>query len=186
MVPEDVVALVATTLGTSTTRARRLVRTALPAGFVLQVAGQPRVVLVEGATDAAVLAALLHTGPPVVAVGGKHVLPLAAATARALGAAVDVVLDADDGPGAGHRAREDSRRVRAELEDVPVHVLPGDLETCLAQWPAFLVALPAGLTKDAAAYGRAATAARSSEPPPVLARLLGDLRGDGRGDRLRP
>ncbi len=175
MVPEDVVARVATTLGTSTNRARRLVRTALPAGFVLQVAGQPRAVLVEGATDVAVLAALLRTGPPVVAAGGKHALPLAAAVARALGAAVDVVLDADDGPHAGHRAREDSRRVRAELVDVPVHVLPGDLETCLAQWPAFLSALPEGLTKDAAAYGRAAQAARSS-PPPVLARLIQDLR----------
>ncbi|WP_380170350.1 hypothetical protein ACFEMC_14880 [Kineococcus sp. DHX-1] len=177
MVPEDVVALVATTLGTSTNRARRLVRTALPAGFVLQVAGQSRVVLVEGATDVAVLTVLLAGAAPVVAAGGKHALPLAAAVARALGAVVDVVLDADDGPAAGHRAREDSRRVLAELGDVPVHVLPGDLETCLAQWPAFLRALPGGLTKDAAAYGRAAQAARSS-PPPVLARLLVELRGD--------
>ncbi|MEZ0491031.1 hypothetical protein AB2L28_02120 [Kineococcus sp. TBRC 1896] len=162
----------ATTLGTSTNRARRLVRTALPAGFVLQVSGQARVVLVEGVTDAAVLTALLQGHPPVVAVGGKHLLPLAAALAGALGAAVDVVLDGDDGPAAGHRAREDSRRVREALAGTPVHVLPGDLEACLARWPAFLAALPAGLRKDPVAYARAAATARGTAAPPELAALL--------------
>ncbi len=86
------------------------------------------------------------------------------------------MLDADDGPAAGHRAREDSRRVRAELVDVPVHVLPG---TWRPAWRSGRRSCGAarGLTKDAAAYGRAAQAARSS-PPPVLARLLVELRGD--------
>ncbi|MEW1958136.1 hypothetical protein [Kineococcus sp. NPDC059986] len=171
MVSEEVVARVAATLGTSTNRARRLARTALPAGFVLQVARHRHVVLVEGATDAAVLDVLLGGRLPVLAVGGKHLLPLAAALAGAHGAAVDVVLDGDDGEGAGHRAREDSRRVRDALPGVPVHVLPGDLESCLARWPAFLAALPGGLTKDAVAYARAATAALASEPPPELRAL---------------
>ncbi|MEZ0166593.1 hypothetical protein AB2L27_17680 [Kineococcus sp. LSe6-4] len=175
MVPEDVVARVATTLETSTNRARRLVRTALPAGFVLQVSGRARVVLVEGPTDVAVLGVLLGGRVPVVAAGGKHLLPLAAALAGALGTAVDVVLDGDDGPGAGHRARQDSLRVRAELTGVPVHVLPGDLETCLARWPAFVRALPRGLTKDAGAYARAAAAALPEGAPPVLGPLVADL-----------
>ncbi|PRY15356.1 hypothetical protein [Kineococcus rhizosphaerae] len=173
MIGEEAVAHVAALLAISTNRARRLAHTALPAGFVLRV-GVPHVVLVEGATDVAVFSAVLAT--PVVAVGGKHLLPLAVAVARARGATVEVVLDGDEHD---HRAEHGTRRVLAALDElagrdgrVRVHVLPGDLEHCLASWPSFLDALHrdgSGLDrKDPAAYARAATRAGRDDLPAVL------------------
>ncbi|GAA0293651.1 hypothetical protein GCM10009528_08170 [Kineococcus aurantiacus] len=169
---------VAACLGTSTNRARRLAHTALPAGFARAVT-VPRVVLVEGATDAAVLGALLAV--PVVAVGGKHVFPLAVAVARAHGADVDVVLDSDAGD---HRAHHGSRRVQAALAAAPVrlHVLPGDLEVSLAGWASFLHALHrdgGALDKDPARYAAAARAASRADLPPTLSCLITEVLDHG-------
>ncbi|WP_432513172.1 hypothetical protein [Kineococcus sp. SYSU DK001] len=183
MIPEEAVARVAASLGISTNRARRLAHTALPAGFASALT-YPRVVLVEGATDVAVFGALLDA--PVLAVGGKHVFPLAVAVARALGVdVVAVVLDGDDDH---HRAHHGTRRVRDALTDVPVHVLAGDLEAALESWPGFTEALrrtgsvPGG--KDPAAY---AAAARSAPPPrsgdlaTLVDRIGRDLTGPAAG-----
>ncbi|WP_432543127.1 OLD family protein [Kineococcus sp. SYSU DK002] len=181
-------ARVAASLGISTNRARRLAHTALPAGFASALTG-PRVVLVEGATDAAVFGALLDT--PVLAVGGKHVLPLAVAVARAHGVDVAaVVLDGDD---EHHRAHHGTRRVRDALTGVPVHVLAGDLEAALAGWAGFTEALRrTGSTpgdKDPAAY---ATAARSAPPPrdgdlaAVVDRITGEVARQARADLTGP
>jgi hypothetical protein len=175
VVDEEAVAQVAASLSISTNRARRLAHTALPAGFARSVAGAPRVLLVEGSTDVAVFSALLDL--PVVAVGGKHVLPLAVALARALGCAPGVVLDADAGQ---HRAHRGSERLldqlRGQLREPAVHVLPVDLETTLGGWPSFLDALlraGSGLdAKDPRAYAAAARAARRDDLPPDLVALL--------------
>ncbi len=169
---------VAASLGISTNRARRLAHTALPAGFVRSVTQAPRVLLVEGATDAAVFGALVEV--PVLAVGGKHVLPLAVAVARAHGAEVEVVLDGDDGL---HRAHHGSRRVLAELAGVPVHVLPGDLESVLAQWPSFTEALHRnGSTlevKNPAAYATAARGASTADLPQLALCMITVIRRGG-------
>jgi hypothetical protein len=175
MITEEVVASVAASLGISTNKARRLALTALPAGFVRSL--RPRTVLVEGATDVAVLGELLDVA--VLAVDGKHVFPLAVAVARALGCHVQVVLDGDE---ADHRAEHGTRRVLAELTDVRVHVLPGDLETVLAGWPSFVDALARNgsdlRAKFPAAYAAAARAARRDDLPLPLSatiRALSDL-----------
>jgi hypothetical protein len=172
VIGEEVVARVATSLSISTNRARRLAHTALPAGFVRAVAATPRALLVEGPTDVAVLSALLDA--PVLGVGGKHVLPLAVAVARALGCAPQVVLDADSGH---HRAHRGSERLLEQLRGTVVHLLPVDLETVLADWPSFLEALSRNGSsldaKDAPAYAAAARAARRDDLPPELTRLLG-------------
>ncbi|MCI2238501.1 hypothetical protein MO973_17290 [Paenibacillus sp. TRM 82003] len=189
---EDAVALVAAALGTSTARARRLARTALPPGFARSareaaVRGRA-VLLVEGATDAAVLGPLLHgpSGPVVLAVGGKHLLPLAGAVAQALGASWHAVVDGDaDG---WRRARNRSRartthhRATAQvlrlLPPQRVTVLPDALEAELALWPSFVAALRAhggDLTgpgaKDPARYAAAAAAATAADAPALLLAL---------------
>ena len=171
MIDEEAVARVAASLSISTNRARRLAHTALPAGFARSVASAPRALLVEGPTDVAVFSALLD--PPVVAAGGKHVLPLAVAVARALGCVPGVVLDADTHH---HRAHRGSERLLDQLRGTVVHVLPVDLETALGGWPSFLRALSrtgSGLgAKDPRAYAAAARAARREDLPPDLAALL--------------
>ena len=171
MLDEEALARVAAALSTSTNRARRLAHTALPAGFVRAVAGVPRVLLVEGPTDVAVLTALLDV--PVLAVGGKHVLPLAVAVARAVGCEPGVVLDADS---THHRAHRASARLLDELRGTLVHLLPDDLEATLLQWPSFLDALSrtgSGLdAKDPRAYAAASRAAGRGDLPPDLAALL--------------
>ena len=186
MVGEEAVAFVAASLRTSTARARRLAHTALPAGFARSVAGAAQVLLVEGATDAAVFGVLLEgSGVRVVAAGGKHVLPLAAALCRAHGAAVHVVLDGDGGAWRRSRtpararatARRATAQVLADLAPAPVTTLPDDLEAELAQWPSFTV--PA--TKDPAAYEAATRAAARDELPAVLRSVLLDVSGAGPG-----
>ena len=168
MVSEETVAQVAASLGISTNRARRLAHTALPAGFVRSVSGAPRALLVEGPTDVAVFSALLDV--PVVAVGGKHVLPLAVAVARALGCEPRTVLDAD---AHHHRAHRGSERLLDQLAGTPVHVLPVDLETALSQWPSFLDALHRNGSdlsrKDPVAYAAAARTAVRDDLPAALA-----------------
>ncbi|MGI4896568.1 MAG: TOPRIM nucleotidyl transferase/hydrolase domain-containing protein [Janthinobacterium lividum] len=178
-------ALVATTLATSTSRARRLAHTALPAGFVSSAATSARVLLVEGATDRVVLAALLIEYPDVAVleVGGKHLLPLGAAVARAVGARVHVLLDGD---GDGWRRQANSARARSthrrstsavlsQLGATPSTVLPDDLETELAQWPSFVQALTHGggrlRRKDPLAYADAVARAGCADLPPGLAAL---------------
>lgn len=197
---------VAAFLGTTTARARRLAHTALPAGFVRSVQGAGAVVVVEGATDVAVLGVLLSrlatgTRPPqagvvggvvVVAAGGKNVLPLAAAVCLALGARVHVVLDADAGgwrragnPGLARvNHRRATARVLGALGDVPRSVLPDDLEAELAGWPSFLRELTlAGsvLTeKDPAAYAVAAARADLADLPDALRDLTTAAAGGSR------
>ncbi|WP_337059989.1 hypothetical protein [Kineococcus sp. G2] len=187
---EDAVALVAAALGTSTARARRLARTALPPGFARSArrAGEQgrAVLLVEGTTDAAVLGPLLSgpAGPVVLAVGGKHPMPLAGAVAQAVGASWHAVVDGDaDGWRRARnrsRARTAHRRATAEvLRQLPpqrVTVLPDALEAELALWPSFVAALRAhggDLTgpgaKDPARY---AAAAADADPADAPARLL--------------
>ncbi|WP_432523323.1 TOPRIM nucleotidyl transferase/hydrolase domain-containing protein [Kineococcus sp. SYSU DK006] len=186
MVGEEAVAFVAASLRTSTARARRLAHTALPAGFARSVAGAARVLLVEGATDAAVFGVLLEgSGVRVVAAGGKHALPLAAALCRAHGAAVHVVLDGDGGAWRRSRtpararatARRATAQVLADLAPAPVTTLQDDLEAELAQWPSFTV--PA--TKDPAAYEAAARAAARDDLPVVLRTVLAEVREHGGG-----
>jgi hypothetical protein len=186
VIPEEAVAHVAATLGTSTARARRLAHTALPAGFVRSVRGAAAVVLVEGPTDVAVLQVLLP-GVPVVAAGGKNVLPLAAAVASALGAAAHVVLDADSGgwrragnPGLARvNHRRATERVLTALGAVPRTVLPDDLEAELAGWPSFLEALRNSgstlLEKDPRAYAQAAARAGRTDLPDALHRLVHEV-----------
>ncbi|NAZ87726.1 hypothetical protein [Kineococcus indalonis] len=195
--PEDAVALVAASLGTSTARARRLARTALPPGSVRSARaaaarGRP-VLLVEGATDAAVLTVLLGgDGPLVVAAGGKHVLPLAAAVAGAVGADWHVLVDGD-GDGwqrAANRSRarathaRSTRRVLDALPPQRCTVLPDALEAELAGWPSFVAALrrlggelsgPAA--KDPARYAAAAAAAGTADAPERLVALRRLTRG---------
>jgi len=177
------VAQVAATLGTTTSRARRLAHTALPAGFVRAAQDADRVVVVEGPTDVAVLAVLLPR-VRVLAAGGKNVLPLAAAVALALGAGVHVVADADSGgwrraanpslARANHRRA--TARVLAALGGVPHTLLPDDLEAELAGWPSFLAGLAGRgatlLDKDPAAYAAAAAGAGRHDLPPVLRGLV--------------
>ncbi len=193
-------AQVAAFLGTSTARARRLARTALPPGFVRSAAaaathGCP-VLVVEGATDAAVLAPLLGAAaaepsrgtatPVVLAAGGKHVLPLAAAVVQALGADWHVLVDGDaDGwrrAANRSRARAVHRRSTAGvvrlLPPQRCTVLPDALEAELARWPSFVAALqrhggeltgPAA--KDPARYAAAAAEARTADAPERLLAL---------------
>ncbi|WP_432505438.1 hypothetical protein [Kineococcus arenarius] len=192
-VPEDVVAQVAAFLGTSTARARGLARTALPPGFVRAVRGAaghgPAVLLVEGATDAAVLTALLD-GPVVLAVGGKHLLPAAGAVAEALGARWHALVDGDaDGwRRAANRTRTRAvhrRSTAAVVRLLPpprCTVLPDDLEAELARWPSFVAALhrhggrlSGPGAKDPARYAAAAAEARADDAPErllALGRLL--------------
>jgi len=170
MISEEVVARVATSLGISTNKARRLALTALPAGFVRSLL--PGVVLVEGTTDEAVFAELLPV--PVLAVGGKHVLPLAVAVTRAHDCRVSlVIVDGDDDV---HRAQHGTQRVLDELPDVPTIVLPGDLEDVLATWPSFLDALQRNssdlTSKDASAYATAARAATRADLPASLESVI--------------
>jgi hypothetical protein len=144
-----------------------MAHTALPAGFVRSVQGPPRALLVEGPTDVAVFSALVDV--PVLAVGGKNVLPLAVAVARAHGCEPQVVLDADVHH---YRARRGSERLLDQLAGTVVHVLPVDLEAALREWPSFLEALPrngSGLSaKDPAAYAVAVAAARRDDVPAAL------------------
>ncbi|WP_432548922.1 hypothetical protein [Kineococcus auxinigenes] len=188
-VPEDVVAQVAAFLGTSTARARGLARTALPPGFVRAVRGASAhgraVLLVEGATDAAVLTPLLR-GPVVLAVGGKHLLPVAGAVAEALGADWHALVDGDaDGwRRAANRARARAvhrRSTAAVLRLLPPQrctVLPDALEAELARWPSFVAALhrhggqlSGPDAKDPARYAAAAAEARAADAPGRLLAL---------------
>ncbi|WP_432570020.1 TOPRIM nucleotidyl transferase/hydrolase domain-containing protein [Kineococcus sp. SYSU DK005] len=164
------------------------------------------VLLVEGATDAAVLTALLGEddrrdehdqrdgrgghhehgarAPLVVAAGGKHALPLAAAVAGALGAQWHVLLDGDaEGwRRSANRSRARTTHARSTervLRALPAQrctVLPDALEAELERWPSFVAALrrlggeltgPAA--KDPARYAAAAAAAGDADAP---ARLL--------------
>ncbi len=193
-------ARVASSLGTSTARARGLARTALPPGFARSAAAAAArgeaVLLVEGATDAAVLGALLRGpgAPLVLAAGGKHVLPLAAAVAGALGARWHVLLDGD-GEGwrrAANRSRaravhrRGTERVLAALGAQRCTVLADALEAELARWPSFLRALH-GLggalsgpgAKDPARYAAAAAGAAADDAPAALLALRGRLSGPG-------
>ncbi|MFD0482642.1 hypothetical protein ACFQ46_08570 [Kineococcus sp. GCM10028916] len=167
MISEEAVAHVAASLRISTNRARRLAHTALPAGFVRSVSRTSEALLVEGPTDVAVFSALVDV--PVLAVGGKNVLPLAVAVARAHGCEPRVVLDAD---AHHHRAHRGSERLLDLLSGTVVHVLPVDLEAALRDWPSFLAALHrtgSGLgAKDPAAYAAAVGEARRDDLPPAL------------------
>ena len=178
-------ARVAADLGTSTSRTRRLALTALPAGFARSATAATRVLLVEGPTDRAVLAVLLagREGTVVLDVGGKHLLPFAAALVRGLGGSPHVLLDGDaegwrraDNPA---RARTTHRRstdaVLAQLRGTGATVLVDDLEAELAQWPSFVAALEGAggalRVKDPARYATAAREADPADLPPVLRAL---------------
>ncbi|WP_369052744.1 TOPRIM nucleotidyl transferase/hydrolase domain-containing protein [Kineococcus terrestris] len=191
-------ALVAAGAGTSANRARAAAAHLPPE--VLAAAGAPRAVLVEGATDRAVLGVLLVRAGcpvPVVAAGGKQPLRLAHALLRAAGTACHVVVDGDarGWTRAGNRSRARAvhrRQTAAVLAWLPgaAGLVPGDpttttaactvwhddLEAELEQWPSFAAALlaaggePRG--KEPARYAAAAAAASPRDLPAGLRALL--------------
>ncbi|WP_432545474.1 TOPRIM nucleotidyl transferase/hydrolase domain-containing protein [Kineococcus sp. SYSU DK004] len=191
-------ALVAAGAGTSANRARAAAAHLPP--DVRAVAGAPRAVLVEGATDRAVLGVLLQrtgSGVPVVAAGGKQPLRLAHALLRAAGTACHVVVDGDarGWTRAGNRSRARAvhrRQTAAVLAWLPgaAGLAPGapttttatctvwhdDLEGELEEWPSFTAALLAAggepRCKDAARYAAAAAAAAPQDLPAGLRALL--------------